>query len=74
VPVAHDPAVHDVCCRQCDLGGWAKNMFNWNLTIVERSFTWLENSRRLSKDYKITIDGIETAHMIRKGQLLREHS
>ncbi len=57
---------------------WAKNMFNWNLTIVkrtdamrgkfvvlprrwvvERSFAWLGNSRRLSKDYERLTDTAE---------------
>ncbi|MGR9046797.1 MAG: IS5 family transposase [Gammaproteobacteria bacterium] len=57
---------------------WAKQMFNWQLTIVkrtdamqgkfmvlprrwvvERSFAWLGNSRRLSKDYERLTDTAE---------------
>ena len=35
---------------------WEKLPWRW---VVERTFSWLNNSRRLSKDYEITIDSAE---------------
>jgi transposase len=35
---------------------WEKLPWRW---VVERTFTWLNNSRRLSKDYEITVDSAE---------------
>jgi len=32
--------------------------------VVERTFSWMNNSRRLSKDYEITIDSEEAFDMI----------
>ena len=32
--------------------------------IVERTFAWANNSRRLSKDYEITIESAENMFMI----------
>jgi len=36
---------------------WEKLPWRW---IVERTFAWLNNSRRLSKDYEITTSSAET--------------
>ena len=36
---------------------WEKLPWRW---VVERTFSWLNNSRRLSKDYEITTDSAET--------------
>lgn len=36
---------------------WEKLPWRW---IVERTFAWLNNSRRLSKDYEITASSAET--------------
>lgn len=36
---------------------WEKLPWRW---IVERTFAWLGNSRRLSKDYEITTSSAET--------------
>ena len=35
---------------------WEKLPWRW---VVERTFSWLNNSRRLSKDYEITVDSAE---------------
>lgn len=35
---------------------WEKLPWRW---VVERTFSWLNNSRRLSKDYEITTDSAE---------------
>jgi putative transposase len=35
---------------------WEKLPWRW---VVERTFSWLNNSRRLSKDYEITITSAE---------------
>ncbi len=40
---------------------WEKLPWRW---IVERSFAWANNSRRLSKDYEITIASAETVFTI----------
>jgi putative transposase len=48
---------------------WEKLPWRW---IVERTFAWSNNSRRLSKDYEITIDSAETIFKISHiGTLLR---
>jgi putative transposase len=36
---------------------WEKMPWRW---IVERTFSWLNHSRRLSKDYEISVDSAET--------------
>ena len=41
-----------------------------NRWIVERTFGWLNNSRRLSKDYEITIDSAEAFVMISHSRTL----
>ena len=33
---------------------WAKDMFDYSVQIVKRTFAWLNWSRRHSKDYEIT--------------------
>lgn len=35
---------------------WEKLPWRW---VVERTFSWLGNSRRLSKDYEISVDSAE---------------
>jgi transposase len=35
---------------------WEKLPWRW---VVERTFSWINNSRRLSKDYEITVDSAE---------------
>ena len=35
---------------------WEKLPWRW---VVERTFSWLNNSRRLSKDYEIAVDSAE---------------
>jgi len=36
---------------------WEKLPWRW---VVERTFSWLNNSRRLSKDYEISVDSAES--------------
>jgi len=36
---------------------WERLPWRW---VVERTFSWLNNSKRLSKDYEITTDSAET--------------
>jgi hypothetical protein len=48
---------------------WEKLSWHW---IVEQTFAWSNNSRRLSKDYGITVDSAETIFKISHiGTLLR---
>jgi len=41
--------------------GWVVLPKRW---IVERTFSWLNNSRRLSKDYEVTVSSAENMVMI----------
>jgi putative transposase len=41
--------------------GWAILPKRW---VVERTFAWLNNSRRLSKDYEIAVESAETMVII----------
>jgi len=47
--------------------GWATLAKRW---IVERTFAWLGNFRRLSKDYEISIQAQENNVMIAHSMLL----
>jgi putative transposase len=47
--------------------GWAVLAKRW---VVERTLAWLNSSRRLSKDYEITIKSAETMIMISHSALL----
>jgi putative transposase len=47
--------------------GWAVLAKRW---VVERTLAWLNSSRRLSKDYEITIKAAETMIMISHAALL----
>jgi hypothetical protein len=67
--------VHEVFGLGVDISGkiipheWEKLSWRW---IVERTFAWSNNYRRLSKDYDITVDSAETIFKISHiGTLLR---
>lgn len=47
--------------------GWAVLAKRW---IVERTFSWLNHFRRLSKDYEIAIKSAENAIMIAHSMIL----
>ena len=58
--------VQDVLLRTIDISarikpGWSVIAKRW---IVERTFAWLNNFRRLSKDYEIAIKSAENIIMI----------
>ena len=50
---------------------WEKLPWRW---VVERTFSWLNNSRRLSKDYEFSVSSSESMAIIsqRKGDIIRE--
>jgi transposase len=47
--------------------GWAALAKRW---VVERTFAWLNNFRRLSKDYEIAVKAAENTVMIAHSMLL----
>lgn len=56
--------------RGQELAAWCKDMGDWELEVVERTFSWISRNRWMSKDYERKVQTSETFIQVAMVRLL----